>query len=414
MTEQILDVDILIVGQGMAGATLSLALAGSDYKIATIEAFPVNSKKQPSFDERSVALSYGSRLLLEELGVWQQLSAHISPIKEIRVSQYKHWGITRILAREEGLSALGYVVENRDYGRVIHNCLEHALGLKQQQFKQNFTFFAPAKINSIQQKPQHLEVHFTHEDKPRQLRCKLIVGADGIHSPTRQLLGVEHSLTDYGLSCVICNVETQLEHNNCAFERFMPHGPLAFLPLLNYGSKSRSSVVITLKHHAVNDWLNASDGEFLSQLQQLFGYRLGKLLSVGKRASYPVPLLRAQQFVAKRAAIVGNAAQSINPVAGQGFNLALRDVVALAELLKASDEDVGSFELLQQYTQQRQGDKNQTVRFTDTLVKLFANNIAPLAQARSVGLLFADVVAPVRQQVVTEGLGLNKAMSIYS
>lgn len=397
--------DVVIVGGGMAGASLACALAKTQFNVAVIEAQPINSNAQPSFDDRSVALSYGSHLLLKSMDMWSPLEDCVQPIKEIRISERKRLGLTRMLAKEQGVDALGYVVENRDFGRALNTLL-------QDEHLANLDWITPARLQGVEsigaQQSECLEVRYTHNEETHYLRTQLLVAADGALSTTRTALGLTHQVDDYGLSGIVCNVQTQLPHAGCAYERFTATGPLAFLPLKPFEGRSRSAVVITVKHEEVDDLMALEHDAFLEDLQQRFGQRLGRIEHVGTRSAYPVSLLTADTFVTDRAVLVGNAAQSLNPVAGQGFNLALRDVAVLLECLsKQGETDAGNPDLIQQYAELRKKDKTDTIRFTDLLVKLFSNDIAMLSHLRAGGLMATDALQPLRERFVRRGMGLT-------
>ncbi|MGM0563107.1 MAG: 2-octaprenyl-6-methoxyphenyl hydroxylase [Pseudomonadota bacterium] len=391
--------DIVIVGGGLAGATLALALAPSDYRVVVLEAFHFADAAQPSFDDRSVALAYGSRLLLQDMGLWSSLEPLGQAISEIRISERGRLGLTRMSAVEERVPELGRVVENRLLGEAFGRALQTTEGAD---------WRAPAVVESVQPGDSGSRVDYQLDGQPRSLEAKLVVAADGARSRVREGLGVGAQSTDYGLSAVIANIEHQLPHRGVAWERFTPTGPLAFLPLTDFDGRPRSSLVWTLRHDEARHWGEADEGAFLQRLGEDFGHRLGRLQRAGQRAVYPVSLTRAERCTAPRAVILGNAAQALNPVAGQGFNLALRDVATLASLLlESGEQDPGSPSLLTDYDEARAGDRRSTIRFTDGLVRLFSNAVTPLSHARAGGLLAADLIEPLRQQLVRQGMGLR-------
>lgn len=388
--------DIAIVGGGLVGATLAAALERLSYRVVVLEAFSLDSAAQPSFDDRSVALSYGSRLLLQTMGLWQAVSPYAQGIQEIQISERQRLGLTRMSAQEEGVDALGYVVENRDLGKALFSQFNGA------------EWLAPAQVSGVNVQADGVVLDYEYEQQPQQLQARLLVAADGAHSKTRAALGISASQTDYGLSAIIANVQTQLPHKGVAYERFTATGPLALLPLQAFEGHSRSALVLTVKHEEVEALMAMETAEFAKQLQQRFGQRLGRIQKIGQRAAYPVALLEADRTTAPRSVVIGNAAQSLNPVAGQGFNLALRDVADLLEQLSATCvEDPGDAAVLQAYSDSRQRDRQSTIRFTDTLVNVFSNTLTPLAHARAGGLLAADLLEPLRQQFVRQGMGLT-------
>lgn len=404
--------DVTLVGGGMVGASLACVLGKLGIHTTVLEAFAMpeashpNPVVQPSFDDRTVALSYGSRLLLENMGLWGAIGEHVEPIQSIQISEQKRLGLMRINAKEEGVDALGYVIENHNLGKALHAQLAPLIE------RGTVTWCAPAKVTHAETGYNTARVEYTLNEHTHSIDSQLLIAADGTQSFTRERLGITTHTTDYGLSAIVCNVQTQLAHNGRAFERFTPHGPLAVLPLKPFEGKPRVSLVITVRHEDVPTWQAYSDDEFLTEMHKQFGHRLGRLEKVGKRVVYPVSLMQADTVHTKRALVIGNAAQSLNPVAGQGFNLALRDLANVIELLtqqQASDApiiDFGDNALTQAYAQARKKDRTATIEFTDGLIKLFSNDFLPLAHARAGGLLLTDAIEPMRQTVVKRGMGL--------
>lgn len=389
--------DIVIVGGGMVGATLAAALSKLPHSVAVLEAFDFSSASSPSFDDRSVALSYGSRLLMQDMGLWGSIAAHAQGIEEIQISERKRLGLTRMQAQEEGVDALGYVLENRSLGAVLQQQISNADRLK---------WIAPAKVTSVTTQAEAVQLSYAYQGQSQLLQAKLLIAADGANSFVRSCLAIDAHTTDYGLSAIIANIQTQLPHKGVAYERFTPTGPLAMLPLTPFERRSRSSLVMTVKHAEVDDLMGLSEGDFLKNLQGRFGQRLGRLEKLGQRAAYPVALVQAEKCSAPHSLIIGNAAQSLNPVAGQGFNLALRDVAALLEVLQGQAV-LGSPEFIAAYKASREEDRDNTIRFTDSLVKVFSNTLTPLAHMRAGSLMAADLIEPLRQRFVRQGMGLN-------
>ncbi len=356
------------------------------------------------------------------MGLWASLQAQAQPIAEIQISERRRLGLTRLQAQEEGVPALGYVLENRVIGEQLAALLAapaadmanaanadsppaHPAG--------SLHWLAPARVTAVSEQPGAMRVDYQHQQRPASLSARLLIAADGHRSLVREALGISTVEQDYGLSAIVANVQTQLPHRGVAYERFTPSGPLAMLPLPPYRGQSRSALVLTVKHAEVEALLALPEADFLAELQQRFGQRLGRLQALGQRAAYPVALHRAERCTAARCIVLGNAAQSLNPVAGQGFNLALRDVAALLEQLAAAPaDDPGAPALLHAYAASRARDRQQTIRFTDALIKLFSNTITPLAHARAGGLLAADLLPPLRQQFARQGMGLQAAHRI--
>ncbi len=400
--------DVIIIGGGLAGASLACALKDASLKIAVVEAFELNTDSQPSYDDRTVALSYGSRCIFDAMGLWSSLEPHAEAINTIHISDRGHFGVSRLTREQEGVEALGYVLENRNIGQQLYAVIDDA---------QSISLFCPAELTSLQQDANNGEgkvsIEILIDGKSQTLTAELLVAADGNNSQVMQLLNIGNSRKDYDQSALITNITPGKKHENVAYERFTETGPLAFLPM----TQNRCSVVWTLKPEQAEYLYALDETDFLVQLQQRFGFRLGQIKKIGERQIYPLFLQSATQMVQGRVAIIGNAAHSVHPVAGQGFNLALRDVALLAELIvdnKRAGEDIGSPSMLQQYAALREDDIKRVYRFTDILVKTFSNSIAPLAQLRSLGLLMVDVLPDIKHQLAIQSMGLEGRLSRLS
>jgi 2-octaprenyl-6-methoxyphenol hydroxylase len=379
--------DVAIVGGGMVGATLGVALAPLNLRVAIIEAIPHNAAAQPSFDERTTALSNGSRRILETLGVWPALSALATPIAKIHVSEQGRFGFARIDAAEQGLSAMGCVVANRDLGNALWSRLSKSAGLE---------VYCPAEVSQITAHDESVTVEMAQKGAKSTIDAKLIVAADGAQSAVRGAFGVDAEVHDYEQTAIITTVLPQRFHDNVAYERFTQSGPLALLPL----DGGRCTLVLTQPKDAAQSVMAWSDQEFLAELQRRFGFRLGRFLKVGRRVPYPLFLTRATRTSSGRCVIIGNAAQGLHPVAGMGFNLGLRDVASLAELIAErvgqQDADPGSLQLLAQYDAWRTADRRSVIAFTDGLIKLFSNPLRSVRRLRSLGLLAFDLLPPAK------------------
>ena len=379
--------DVAIVGGGMVGATLGVALEPLNLRVAIIEAIPHNAAAQPSFDERTTALSNGSRRILETLGVWPALSALATPIRKIHVSEQGRFGFARIDAAEQGLSAMGYVVANRDLGNALWSRLSKSAGLE---------VYCPAEVLQVSAREQSVTVEIAQKGAKSTIDAKLIVAADGAQSAVRGAFGVDAEVRDYEQTAIITTVLPQRFHDNVAYERFTQSGPLALLPL----DGGRCTLVLTQPKDAAQSVMAWSDQEFLAELQRRFGFRLGRFLKAGRRVPYPLFLTRATRTSSGRCVIIGNAAQGLHPVAGMGFNLGLRDVASLAELIAErvgqQDADPGSLQLLAQYDAWRTADRGSVIAFTDGLIKLFSNPLRSVRRLRSLGLLAFDLLPPAK------------------
>ncbi|MDH5358122.1 MAG: 2-octaprenyl-6-methoxyphenyl hydroxylase [Gammaproteobacteria bacterium] len=386
------DYDLIIVGGGMVGASLACALKNTPLNIAIIEAFVLNSDQQPSYDDRGIALAYGSQIIFEAMGLWSQLAPHCTAIKDIHVSDRGHFGITRLSAQVEQVPALGQIITAREMGQVFHHALTQ---------QNNLDVICPNSVTSLIQHSDSVELTL---DDDRHISAKLIVAADGGQSTIRQLLGLGALESDYQQTAITANITPERAHQNRAFERFTDSGPIALLPM----SDNRCSLVWTVTAGDEKDILKLSDSDFLTQLQERFGYRLGKLIRVGQRNNYPLKLMQADQPVQHRIVLIGNAAHSLHPIAGQGFNLGLRDVAALADVLIDHCEDCGDAHLLNDYKQWRQQDQDNVIKSTDSLVKLFSNNQPLLGHCRGAGLALIDVLPPVKHWLAKKSMGLGR------
>lgn len=390
-------VDVLIIGGGLVGASLACALENSGHSVAIIEAHPLNAESQPSYDDRTVALSYGSRRIFNAMGLWSSLAQQVEPIKTIHISDRGHFGVTRLRHSEEGVDALGYVAENRTLGKHLYERLEK---------NSNLHLHCPAQLTQLTQTADQVQVQYIENEHTHEISASVLVAADGVTSQVRELLHIGTSRQDYQQSAIIVNVSPTKRHQNVAYERFTETGPIAFLPM----TSNRCSVVWTLPAEQAEALMQLDDAAFLQQLQQNFGYRLGELNRIGRRQQYPLALVESTQLVRGRVVVVGNAAHTLHPVAGQGFNLALRDIALLAELM-VSNQDVGDETLLLGYQQLRAQDASRVYRFTDALVKTFSNNFAPLAHARAAGLLAVDLLPSLKHALAKQSMGLGGRLS---
>jgi len=377
----------------MVGASLALALAGTRLKVLLIEAVAAGSAQQPSFDERSTALGNGARQILSTLGVWDQIAPIAAPIREIHVSDAGHFGFARLNAADHELEAFGYTVNNRQLGAILWRALER---YPQVQLR------SPARVTAFSVGLQWAELRI---DDGKLVQARLVVAADGAHSLVKQAAGIDSSEREYGQVALVANIRTDRSARAIAYERFTAAGPLALLPLAD-GSYT---VVWTLAPERAAAMRECDDAEFCRLLQYSFGWRAGQVLSVGKRASYPLALVQAEQLCAHRVALVGNAAQTLHPVAAQGFNLGLRDAATLAELI-AGASDPGAEPLLSQFAQRRSADRRGMIGFTDQLVKLFDSPRASAIAARNLGLLLFDLNAPAKRALSRLSWGFGGAL----
>ncbi len=400
------DFDVIIVGGGMVGASLACALENSPLKVAVIEATDADAEFQPSFDARTVALAEGSRQILQAMGLWDSIEAlGVTPIKRIHVSDRGHLGSAHMDARQEGVEALGYVVETRIMGKVLRDRLTHM---------DNLTLFCPASVVAVDlsaDAPQATSacVEIMQDGERKTLHGRLVVAADGGQSMVRKLLGIDTFKMNYGQHAVIANVAVDRLHHNIAYERFTAEGPMALLPSRDQeGNASTFALVWTVREAQRDRVLALDDAAFLAELQQRIGPRAGRFIKVGTRSVYPLGWMQSREHVRPRLAIIGNAAHSLHPVAGQGFNLGLRDVASLAQVIvDALDEgrDPGDIEVLKTYARWRRHDQMQTALMTDGMVRLFSTAFPPMALARNLGLTLFEIVPPLKHALARHAMG---------
>ena len=392
--------DIVIAGGGMVGSSLALALRPLGLRVAVVEAVAREGSQQPSFDDRSTALSRSSQKFFAALGLWEKIAPSATLIQKIHVSDRGRFGFSHLDAEEQQVEALGYVVINRVLGEVLQEGLDGA---------KNIDVLCPARISDVHTTEGSAIVTVAMGDEDtRTIEARLLVAADGARSEVRAMVGLSATHKPYEQIAVIGNLQPEKPHEHVAYERFTETGPIAMLPVAN----GRVAFVWTLAPNEANRVLELGDEEFTAALQAAFGYRLGRFSRVGKRASYPLSLTRAEGLVARRSVVIGNAAHGLHPVAGQGFNLGLRDVAALADCLadyqerQGADSDPGDANLLEDYAQWRKADQQKLVGFTDNLIRLFGSDDRPIKTLRNLGMWGFDLVPGVRGLFAKHTMGL--------
>jgi 2-octaprenyl-6-methoxyphenol hydroxylase len=383
--------DIAVIGGGMVGASLAVAAAAAGRRIVLIEGTAPEAGAHQSFDERTTALGNASRRILEALGVWSSVADQCGVIRAIHVSDAGRFAFAHLNAREQGIEAFGFVVPNRVLGAALW---------QQIRGNERISVRVPATVESVSTDAAGVTVRLAGHDSA--LRARLAVAADGAHSAVRRDAGITATEADYDQVAIVANVATDSQHDGTAFERFTGAGPLALVPLRD-GSYT---LIWARSPQPAAAAIGASAADFLQLLQQHFGWRAGRFISVGRRASYPLKLTRADAAVAQRTVLIGNAAQSLHPVAGQGFNLALRDVAALAELLAVAG-DPGAAALLAAFAKDRAEDRRGVTRFTDGLIRMFGDTRAPVRLARGAGLLLFDLLPPAKSALARVSLGFG-------
>lgn len=402
---QALEFNIAIIGGGMVGTSLASLLAASQpqLRIALIEAQPFARADeihfQPSFDARSTALSYGTAAILRELGLWALLQQHITPIAQVHVSDRGHFLGGVIDAKENNLDAVGYVVENVWLGKVL-------LGHVQEQ--QNIQCFTSSTVTALTPQQDCALLSVRTDRQEFLIKTSLAVIADGGDSPLRTALGIGTQVRAYGQTAIITNVEFSEPHHGVAYERFTADGPVALLPLGESNNAQQSALVWTLPAAQADETLLLNDVDFLAQLQEQFGFRVGRFNRVAKRYSYPLQLVLAEEQIRSHLVLLGNAAHFLHPVAGQGFNLALRDCVCLVETLREAimeNKSPGDLAVLQTYLDKQALDQQITIEFSDKLVRLFSNDQLSLIAMRHLGLLSLESIPLIKNQFIAQAMG---------
>ncbi|MGI2257889.1 2-octaprenyl-6-methoxyphenyl hydroxylase [Shewanella sp. GXUN23E] len=396
--------DVVIVGGAMTGATLALGLAalkrpdGQALNIALVEAFVVEDA-HPGFDARAIALSHGSIHQLSRLGLWPALSHLGTDIKSIHVSDRGHFGMTRLDAAAFHVPAFGQVVELAQVGQVLDRALKRS----------NIRYYCPDALQSLDSQADFHELTLASGSR---LRADLLVAADGAHSAVRKAFNLPLQQTDFGQSAVIANIAVTEGKPGMAWERFTDTGPLALLPMAPVEGLQRLSVVWALTHDDASRVMALDDQAFLQQLQQAFGYRAGRFVQTGSRHCYPLTLGVMSRPAFHRCVFIGNAAQTLHPIAGQGFNLGLRDVIDLLDCIKHeldADNVLGSASLIHSYLRAREQDRQSTVRNIEFLVRGFSNDYLPLVAGRNLGLRLLSWVPPLKAPLAQVAMGWRES-----
>jgi 2-octaprenyl-6-methoxyphenol hydroxylase len=393
------DYDLLIVGGGLAGNCLALALKNTGLKIAIVEADTREQLHDSPAGDRALALAAGTVKMLEALDIWQGIRQAATAIKNIHISDQGHFGKVRLSAQKENVQALGYVITARDLEAHVARLVNEA----------DIELLCPARLVGLMAGNNTVNISLKRGDEALTASAKLLVGADGGNSSVRNLLDIAQHVTEYGQTALVTTIKSSLPHNNVAFERFTASGPLALLPV----DTDHCAVVWTRSTEAAETLMSGSEADFLAELQRCFGYKLGALSLAAPRRSFPLSLIRAEKMLAARTVVIGNAVHQLHPVAGQGFNLGLRDVVQLAEMIITQHEagqDIGTADFLTAYAESRQKDHDRTIGFTDTVVRIFSNDWLALAAARNIGLAILDHIPAAKTVLTRHAMGLAERL----
>lgn len=397
---------VIIVGGGMVGLSLSLMLAKANIAVKLLEAVKYPSYDDQnvapyhsSFDARNTALSRRSVQIYQKLGLWDALQQHATPILQVHITEQGSFGKARLIAEQEKVESFGQVIENAWLGRVL---------LTQVRQQPLIELIDGVQVTALTQDAEQVHIEAKRGDEVLKLESKLLIAADGRDSFCRQAIGVGVDVHDYDQVAIVTTVQTSKPHEQVGFERFSALGPLALLPL---PGEYRRSVVWPVKKGTEGEWLGEeNDQHFLDALQKTYGDRAGKFEKTGRRFSYPLSQVLAHKQAVGRVILMGNAAHTIHPVAGQGFNLCLRDadvlVRYLVNQLTASD-DIGNPDNLLAYEQARLSDQQRVIKFCDTVVRGFSNQNPLLKLIRNTGLIAFDVIPGIKPLVANYAMGLK-------
>lgn len=397
MSEAAHHYDLAIVGGGLVGASLAIALSGRGLRMALVEASQPSADTQPNYDDRALALAYGTRRIFEGLGLWQAIEPRTGPIEKIHVSERGQFGFTHLDRAEEDVPALGYVITARELGRILLAALPELSDLD---------IIAPARVTAVHADERDAHLTLQQGDGEHVIATRLVVAADGVKSFVRDAMQLPVRRWEYGQSAVVANITPERAHQHVAYERFTETGPVALLPMQD----ERCALVWTVADDQLDAVLALDDATFVARFQERFGHRLGRFVRVGKRQGYPLAMVRATESVRPRVAVIGNAAHTLHPIAGQGFNLGLRDVAALADVLvdaAAAGADIGDLAVLQEYQRWRGRDQQLVSLATDGLARLFANPLVPLRLGRNLGMLAMDLLPGARHRLARVAMGLS-------
>ncbi|MFX9873191.1 FAD-dependent monooxygenase [Acinetobacter baumannii] len=397
---------VIIVGGGMVGLSLSLMLAKANIAVKLLEAvkYPNYDDQNvapyhSSFDARNTALSRRSVQIYQKLGLWDALQQHATPILQVHITEQGSFGKARLVAEQEKVESFGQVIENAWLGRVL---------LTQVRQQPLIELIDGVQVIALTQDAEQVHIEAQRDDEVLKLESKLLIAADGRDSFCRQAIGVGVDVHDYDQVAIVTTVQTSKPHEHVGFERFSALGPLALLPL---PGEYRRSVVWPVKKGTEGEWLGEeNDQHFLDALQKTYGDRAGKFEKTGKRFSYPLSQVLAHKQAVGRVILMGNAAHTIHPVAGQGFNLCLRDADVLLRYLVnqlSASDDIGNPDNLLAYEQARLSDQQRVIKFCDTVVRGFSNQNPLLKLIRNTGLIAFDVIPGVKPLVANYAMGLK-------
>lgn len=382
--------DVVVVGGGLVGASFVRAISASGRSVLLIDQAPAESLYHPDLDNRGLAISYTTKKILEDLNVWSDLIEYAYPINDIHISEQGSFGFTKLSAQSVKLAALGYVISASMLGKALVTGLERL---------PNITIMRPTTIQKmifdVDTNRWHLQL------SSAQVTAKLVVAADGSNSSVRKWQDIPMHHVDRQETAIVTNVQIDIKKSATAYERFTKQGIIALLP---FGVRT-IKCVWTLDKQSALRLLNMSDQEFMHELQLNFGYRLGKFIAITPRKSFPIHTVHADQLYKNCIVFIGNAANTLHPVAAQGFNLGIRDAMCLAKSLSLEWTATTITEILQKYAQQRIYDHQTTRNFTNRLVNVFSNTSTLIKRSRGVGLVLTNLIPSLNKKIIAQGLG---------
>jgi len=384
---------VLIIGGGLVGASLAIALDAAGIEAVMVEAAAPRIGEQPSYDERNLALARATVNGLAAIGVWPHVAAQATPIRHIHVTRAGEFGSVRMAADRHGVDALGWTLPARELGAGLLRRLDECRHLKR---------LAPAKLEALESTAAGWRARIATADGMIELDTPLLVGADGTASFVRERLGIAAERHDYGQTLFVCTVTPERDHANRAYERFSDDGPVALLPL----SGRRCGLVLTVPREEADAVASLDDERYIALAQQRFGWRLGRLSRPGRRHPYTIQRVAAKELIGPRAVLVGNAAQTVHPIGAQGFNLGLRDALTLAEMVAGAD-DPGAEVLLERYAARRAADREGTMAMSHGLVQLACLAQPLFGPLRSMAMLAFDRVPPLQRLMARRGMGFR-------
>ena len=389
--------DVLIFGGGLVGASLACALENLGLRITVIESIPFENQLQPSFDERTIAITWSSRKIFEAIGIWKEIASTAHPIQKIHVSEKDRPGLIELDCSLINVEALGYVIPTRSIGKALFNRLQQSFSIQ---------ILTPANAKHVHATVDSVIVNCDEVTVP--LTASLLVVADGGRSLISSIVGATKNEKKYHENIMVTRIDTDKNHYRMAFERFSKYGPIALLPI----GDTSFSVAWTLPKEKTDFYMRMTDSELLFNLQKQFGFRAGKFTSIGTRKIYPLARTSVTPPSTHRTVLIGNAAHEVHPVAGQGFNLGLSDVAELAELIAnaaQNETDVGHYQIIDSYFKNRANQTKRVIAFTDGLINMFDSSFPGARLFRSIGLTAIDMMPSIKKSLLRRTTGLSGA-----